>query len=111
MKFFVLIFVLFCGVQLISTTSVEPKANDASLPNATVIDQITQLIQEAIVNLTTQTEQFIQKLQENLENLVKTADEALENYGNATAKQVNDLIGDSVSSLNKFIKFLKINSF
>lgn len=99
MKFFALICVLFCGVQLISSQSVEPKANEASVLNQSVIDEISQLIQTAIQNLTIQTEQIIQKLQENFQTLGQTAEEALSNYANETAKQVNDLIGDSVSSL------------
>lgn len=97
MKFFTLIFVIICGVQFISSKSVEPRENDISLLKASVIDEIFQLVQQTLENLATQTEQFIQKLQENLQNIFQTADETLDKYANATTKQVNDLIGDSVS--------------
>lgn len=97
MKFLSIIFLIFCGVQFISTKSVEPKDNDVTLVNASVIDEISQLIQAAVENLTTQAEQFIQNLQDSLQNLIQTTDESLNNYANATARQVEDLIGDSVS--------------
>lgn len=104
MKFFSLICVIICGIQFISSKSVEPKNNDISLLNSSVIDEIYQLVQAAVENLTTQTEQFIQKLQENFQDLIITAEETLDNYANATAKQVDDLIGDSVSSQTNYFK-------
>lgn len=92
MKFFTIIFVILCGVQYISTES-----NDTSLLSASVIDEISQLIQAAVENLASQTELFIQQLQEDFQNLIQSSEETIDNYANATAKQVDDLIGNSVS--------------
>lgn len=94
MKFFTLIFVILCGVHYISTA--EP-SNDGSLLSASVIDEISQLIQAAVENLSNQTELFIQKIQEDFQNLIQSSEETIDKYANATAKQVDDLIGNSVS--------------
>lgn len=96
MKFFTIIAVIFCGIQYISCKSVDPKINENS-----AFEQFYKLVQTAIETVANETEPFFQKFQEDFQKCIQSADETIDTYANATAKQVDDLIGEYVVSSKK----------